>query len=445
MTRNTLGAKLVAGRYGLEYRTTYSDAVAIEFAQPVVSSSPCTLYAEVFPASGLAAAGFGFPISVWNTSFTHTRRLFVNGVTGVFAFQENNGANGIASATNSINAWYSMAGVSDGGARRRLYINDVVTADDTTSVGVVNGNNTYIGSGSGGNYWDGGLRNIRTWSRNLSSDEVREIRRYPFAVLIGDPRRRWFLFGAETGSGTTVTASASGRMRARGADVVAPIKAAAETGRLRARGATSAQPISVVAVAGRLRARSADVVTSIRPTPAAGRLRARGGCSTTHVSAGIVVTSAAGRLRARGGCATTSIRAVAVTGLIKARGADAATSIRVGLAAGRIKARGANSAAAVVAGTVVTSAAGRLRARGSSSSTTTRIVGEVGRLRLRGVVTVATIRPAAVGGRLWVRGHTAAGPYVAPVTLSVDLRYLVSARGRHFTASTRGRRFIART
>jgi hypothetical protein len=193
LTKSDLLQRQRLGYYGIEYLAAYSDAKDIEFAQPILDSTACTLYAEIYATNGLATAGWGCAVAVWNTAITHCRRFTMNGVTALISWQEYNGsANGVASQTKTLNTWLALAGVSDDAAIRRLYVNGVSSADDTTSVTGIAANRTFIGSSHGANYWDGGIRNVRAWSRNLGSDEVREVQKYPFAMLVGDPRRLYF-------------------------------------------------------------------------------------------------------------------------------------------------------------------------------------------------------------------------------------------------------------
>lgn len=82
-------------------------------------------------------------------------------------------------STPELNKWYHMMGTSSGTSDHKLYLNGIQVQTDATSVSVptVAGNVKYRigvfgGFGSGSNYHNGYIANVKLYNRALSAEEV---------------------------------------------------------------------------------------------------------------------------------------------------------------------------------------------------------------------------------------------------------------------------------
>jgi alpha-tubulin suppressor-like RCC1 family protein len=82
------------------------------------------------------------------------------------------GSDMIVPYTFSLNTWYHVAFTFDG-TTRKAYINGVLVKSDTpTGLAVSNANNFRIGSTNNGEYFSGGIDEVRIWNTAVSADDI---------------------------------------------------------------------------------------------------------------------------------------------------------------------------------------------------------------------------------------------------------------------------------
>lgn len=445
---------VTAGEYGVGLSLTagsnYIDCGAL--ASQVVTTQELSVMAIIRPAvltrgdlitRWVQGASYGDQFDLLYGLSSGKPQFYVSngGSTGI----SNSGASSIALTVGKTSVVGGTASMIE--SATRVYVDGQLGSSGgvPANISTTSATSYRIGDniGGDGNY-NGDFFGGAVWDRALPLAEWVELYRNPHQLFTPDPRRLYFDGGAGAGGGV-VTESASGRLRARGSETSAPIRAEVVTARRKARAVATTTAVKVEAVVARRKARATDSTSAIRTESAVCRVKARSTTTVVHIDAGAIVQPVAGRRQVSASITATPIRTEAVVARRQARGSDTVTLTRTESVAARRKARGAVTAAPVVAGMITEAVAGRLRARGGATVTTTRIEVVSARRKARGSAVINGIRAALAAGRARLRTAVAGAPYVAPVTLSVDPRYLVPARGRHFTAYARGRRFVART
>jgi hypothetical protein len=148
---------------------------------------------------------------VWAiTGLSDFKGWFFYSANGVPSFQANDGATGIATATNNLTTfnWYHMVGIEYGTASRACFLNGASKGTNTTTIvpGMVSPSNENIGTYRSGNgdFWSGQIADVRLYNRALSDAEV---------WALYDPRSRWDLYwqpNTRAYSFMSIAASAAG-------------------------------------------------------------------------------------------------------------------------------------------------------------------------------------------------------------------------------------------